>query len=113
MEVHHELGCGFLEAVYQEALSAELDLRGIPYLQQVELPVSYKQATLKCSYRTDFICFDSVIVEIKALSNLRGVDQAQLINYLKITGLEIGLLLNFGAVSLQYKRLANSRSQSV
>jgi GxxExxY protein len=108
MEVHQHLGCGFLEAVYQEALAKEFELRGIPFRREVALPVSYKGHKLECSYRADFICFDEVVVEIKALARLTPLEQSQLLNYLKVTGLEIGLVLNFGSSSLEYRRFINS-----
>lgn len=111
MEVHKQLGPGFLEAVYQEALAVELDLRQVPYNREVELPVFYKGRRLATNYRADFVCYDEVIVELKALSKLGGVEQAQIINYLKATGLETGLLLNFGAPSLEYKRFVHSKSK--
>jgi GxxExxY protein len=104
MEVHNQLGCGFLEAVYQEAMERELAIRGLPFRRQVELPVYYKGEQLSVCYRTDLLCFESVIVELKALSQLSGTEEAQVINYLKATGIEIGLLLNFGTRSLQYRR---------
>ena|SRR5436190_304894 len=112
MEVHTQLGCGFLEAVYQEALALELSLRNVPYVREVELPVSYKGRRLGATYRADLVCFDSVIVELKALPALSGLEEAQILNYLKVTGLEIGLLLNFGTESLQYRRFVFSKGKS-
>ena len=110
MEVHRTLGCGFLEAVYQEALNIELKKRDIPFRREVELPVHYKGEQLNVSYRADFICFDTVIVELKALSQISGVEVSQVLNYLKATGFGVGLLLNFGAASLQQRRLVFSPS---
>jgi GxxExxY protein len=104
MEVHKELGCGFLEAVYQEAMGIELATRGIPFQPQVELPVVYKGSRLTTFYKADFICFESIIVELKALAQTGGIEDAQVINYLKATDYHVGLLLNFGARSLHYKR---------
>lgn len=113
MEVHHNLGHGFLEPVYQEALEMELCARSISFQRETEIPVVYKGIRLKTSYRADFICFDKVIIELKALQSLSGIEEAQLINYLKATGYIRGLLLNFGAPSLQYKRLVfNLRSSA-
>jgi GxxExxY protein len=113
MEVHRQLGCGFLEAVYQEAMQLELTARGIPFRPQVELPVIYKGTVLETFYKADFLCFESVIVELKALTQIGGIEEAQVINYLKATGIEIGLLLNFGTRSLQYRRFILSSFQSV
>jgi len=104
MEVHRQLGCGFLEAVYQEALALELAARGISSRREVDLPISYKGRKLNVTYRADFVCYDSVIVELKAVAKLSGTEEAQIINYLKASGCEIGLLLNFGARSLEHKR---------
>jgi GxxExxY protein len=108
MEVHTQLGCGFLESVYQEALAVELQSRGIPYSRELRFPVLYKGRQLTCQYRPDFICFGSVIVELKALGQLGGVEASQLINYLKVTGYRTGLLLNFGRKSLQQRRFVLS-----
>ncbi len=108
MEVHRQLGCGFLEAVYQEAIGVEFRLREVPFAAQMELPVFYKGQRLGCDYRADFVCFQSVIVELKAVSEVTGVHEAQVINYLKATGMETGLLINFGAASLEYRRFVVS-----
>ena len=109
MEVHRQLGCGFLESVYQEAMMLEMTAREIPYRRELEIPVFYKGQRLSAFFRADFVCFDSVIVEIKALGSLSGIEEAQVINYLKATGYEVGLLINFGAESLEHRRLAFSK----
>jgi GxxExxY protein len=105
MEVHKVLGHGFLEAVYQEALAEEFRRRQILFSEQVELPIIYKGKVLATRYRTDFVVFESIIVEIKALDTLTSREKAQVINYLKASGFHRGLLINFGARSLQYERL--------
>ena len=109
MAVHNELGCGFLEAVYQEALEEEFKIRNIPYLREVEISIAYKGKVLNKKYVADFICYDNVVVELKALIELNSIHKAQLINYLKITGNDLGLLINFGKQSLETKRVINSR----
>lgn len=109
MEVHKELGCGFLEAVYQEGLELEFILRKMPFKPQPFINIRYKGNILNKTYQPDFLCFESVIVEIKALDKLSGKEDAQIINYLKATCLETGLLLNFGAKSLDYKRVVLSQ----
>ncbi len=109
MEVHRELGCGFLEAVYQEALEWEFKQQGIPYHREEPLPIYYKGNLLNKQYVADFICYDSIIVELKALSEFSNQHDAQVLNYLKATGNEIGLLVNFGTTSLEYKRLIKTK----
>ena len=104
MEVHKELGSGFLEAVYQEALEKEFINQGLPYHSQPVVNVFYKGQVLNKTYQPDFTCFDEVIVEIKAMEKLSGVEQAQIINYLKATRLKVGLLMNFGSKSLEHRR---------
>ena len=108
MEVHKELGCGFLEAVYQEALEREFKTQEIPNKSQPVVEIQYKGKPLEKKYQPDFICYDDVIVEIKALSCLTGLEEAQLINYLKATKMKVGLLLNFGSKSLEYKRFVHN-----
>lgn len=104
MEVHRELGNGFLEPVYQEALELEFDAQDIPYKSQPEIQIEYKGRLLRKRYQPDFICYDRIVVEIKALSDLSSTEEAQIINYLKAAGLNTGLLINFGTKSLQYRR---------
>ena len=110
MEVHRRLGCGFLEPVYQEALAIEFTNRDIPFDREVKLQLAYKGQLLEARYSADFICFNSVVVELKALQRTSGTEEAQVINYLKATGHEIGLLINFGARSLQHRRFVLSKS---
>ena len=110
MEVHRRLGRGFLEAAYQESLEIEFQFRGIPYVREVDLPISYRGQRLKTVYKADFVCYDSVIVELKAISKLTHIEEAQVINYLRASGFEVGLLLNFAAESLEWQRLAVTQS---
>ena len=105
LQVHRLLGPGFLEAVYKEALSIELAERGIPFSGEAEIPVVYKGRTLKTCYRSDFVCHNSIIVELKAISKLGDIEMAQVLNYLRATGFQKALLFNFGAGSLEKRRL--------
>ena len=95
-EVYKDKGCGFLEAVFQECLELELGDRGIPFKAQPQLGLEYKGRVLKQTYQPDFVCYDKVILEIKAVSKLADEHRAQVHNYLKATALRVGLLVNFG-----------------
>ena len=105
MEVHREKGFGFAEPVYQECMEIELSDRKIPALAQKEIPISYKERLLKKTYIADFVACDKITVELKALDRLSSREEAQVINYLKSSGLEVGVLINFGAPSLEWKRI--------
>ena len=96
MEVYNQLGHGFLEAVYQEALEREFIIRGIPYEREKDLNVFYKGEALKQTYKTDFWCYDKIIVELKAISSLEDSHRAQVYNYIRATNSKLGLLINFG-----------------
>ena len=104
-EVHKSLGWGFLEPVYQEALAIEMTEMNIPFVKEKNLEIYYKKKQLEKFYVADFICYNLIILELKALSNLTPQHEAQVINYLKATGIKLGLLINFGEPSLKYKRL--------
>ena len=105
--VHRELGCGFLERVYQDALEYEFRERGIPYEREKLIQIMYKGKPLGEPYRADFVCYDKIIVELKALSELEGVHRAQVINYLKAAKMKLGLLINFGETSAKVERILN------
>ena len=107
MAVHTELGCGFLEAVYKAALPIEFEGAEIPYAPEVAMPIAYKGRRLELHYRVDFVCFGDILVEVKALEAINDRDVAQLLNYLKAARIRRGLLINFGARSLQHKKLVN------
>ena len=105
MEVHSVVGHGFLEPVYHECFEVELGLRSIPFTHETPFPIDYKGHRLETAYRGDFVCYESVIVELKALTKLMPVHKAQVINYLRATGLHRALLLNFGAIRLEWERI--------
>jgi GxxExxY protein len=110
IEVHRELGVGFLEAVYQDAMERELALRGIAFEAQRELVIHYKGQPLGKSYVCDILCFGNVLVELKAMDRLTGREEAQVINYLKSSGLVVGVLINFGAHGkLEWRRLIKTQ----
>ncbi len=110
MEVYNTLGPGFLEPVYQEALEIELAERRIPFKSQQELRISYKGRRLRKTYIADFVVYDKIIVEIKALNRLTSREEAQLLNYLKATGMQVGVLINFGSANrLEWKRMVLTR----
>jgi GxxExxY protein len=104
MAVHRELGRGFLEPVYQAALACEMELQAIPFVAEAPLPVFYRGVRLPVGYRVDFVCFGALLVELKALPQITGIEEAQVLNYLKVSGTKRALLLNFGAWSLGFKR---------
>lgn len=104
MEVHSNLGPGFLENVYEAALAIELNIRNVPYERQKAIPVMYKGEKAK-DFFCDFLVDGKVLVELKAIQIMTEIEEAQVLNYLKVTGLQVGLLVNFGQRSLKYKRL--------
>jgi GxxExxY protein len=104
IEVHRELGPGYLEAVYQEAACIEFGLRGVPFEREKTLRIWYKGEELGVHYRADFICFGNVLVEFKAQVSMGGPEEAQMLNYLRATRLQVGLLVNFGDEKLRIRR---------
>lgn len=109
-EVYKNKGCGFLEPVYQECLEIELELQGVPFISQKSLTLEYKGRRLKQTYEPDFICYDKIIMEIKAVSQLADEHRAQVINYLNATDHKLGLLVNFGHYpKLEWERIAHTR----
>lgn len=111
IEVHRTLGTGFLEPVYQQALALEFGEREIPFVREYGLDIEYKGRILDCRYRADFICFERVIVELKAINHLTTQDDAQVLNYLRATRFNRALILNFGQTRLQHRRLVRSHEQ--
>ncbi len=108
MDVHRTLGHGFLESVYQEALEIELSFRSILYDSQKPIEIWYKNQLLTKYFIADLLCYNEIIVELKAVSEITSVHEAQLINYLKATKKELGIIINFGTDSLEYKRYLNT-----
>ncbi len=109
MKVHRNLGPGFLESVYEEALQREFQNQGIPFQRQVKLNVFYEGKKLDKFFKADFLCFEKIILEIKAVNFLPQNSWLQLRNYLATTNMRLGVLINFGEASLQYKRIANTQ----
>ncbi len=107
MQVHSELGRGFLENVYQDAFALELRERQIPFCREMPIPVFYRGTELPSYFVADFVCYENIVVELKALVEWSGKEKAQVLNYLKATGYKRGLLINFGKDRLDYERIAN------
>jgi len=112
MQVHQEIGCGFKERIYHEAFALQFQESHIPYEQEKPLFLDYKGTTLKNHFRVDFICYQSIIVEIKSIKELTNLETAQVLNYLKASKLEKALLINFGQESLQFKRLVMTHKKN-
>ena len=104
-EVYNHLGSGFLEPVYQEALAFELYARNIPFEKEKLVQIHYKEHILEKHYSADFVCYQNIIVELKAVSELTSIHKAQLFNYLKATGYKLGLLINFGEEKVKFERI--------
>jgi GxxExxY protein len=113
MQVHRKLGSGFLESVYQEAVEKEFESQNIPYSRQKRLHIIFDGKPLDKFFVADFVCYDSIIIEIKAASFIHQDNSKQVLNYLKATGLAVGLLVNFGESSLKWKRFIHTPHQSV
>ena len=112
MEVYNNLGPGFLEAVYQEAMEIEIASKKIPVLPEQKLYIDYKGKPLKKYYEADLICYEKIIVEIKAIDKLTSREEAQILNYLKATGMRVGILVNFGAhQNLEWKRMVFTQTK--
>jgi len=110
LNVYNHLGAGFLEPVYQEALELEFKSAGIPYKREVRLPIYYRGMLLNKEYFADFVCYDKIIVELKAVSAIADAHKSQVKNYLKASNLELGIIANFGSNSLETARVCNSNN---
>ena len=111
MEVQNELGCGFAELVYHEALNIELGLRGIPFETEKLITITYKGHLFERTYKADLVCYDNIVVELKAVDKLKTEHTSQLLNYLKATNLPLGILINFGEKPLKFKMVPNYITQ--
>ena len=109
MEVHRVLGCGFTEPVYQEALEKEFVMRNIPYIREKELTINYKGIKLSKTFKADFLCYNKIILELKAVKEFADEHYAQIYNYIKASNLDLGILMNFGTLSLEYERIPASK----
>ena len=107
MEVYNQLGSGFVEKVYQDALEIEFELRGIPYKREEHLPVFYKGRQIKHDFFVDFICYDKIVIECKAVSEILDIHKIQTLNYIKINNLKLGIIINFSNQSFEYRRIVN------
>ena len=111
-EVYREKGCGFLEPVYQECMELELRMQGIPFVPKKPLALEYKGTPLQCKYEPDFVCYETIILELKAVKELADEHRAQVQNYLKATGFKLGLLINFGHYpKVETERIVNTRGR--
>jgi GxxExxY protein len=108
LKVGNTMGCGFLEAVYQEALEIEFRTGHVPFESQKRIAILYNGIALNKEYIADFVCYGSIILEIKAIKKITEIEEAQLINYLKATQMPVGLVINFGGTKLEWKRYANT-----
>lgn len=112
-EVYNEKGCGFTEEIYQECLEIELELRGVPFVAQKELPLSYKGRKLKRKFKPDFLCYERILLEIKAVAQLVDEHRSQVLNYLYATGFPVALLVNFGHFpKVEYERIVLTKKRS-
>lgn len=107
MKIHSQLGPGFLESVYQEVLEKEFIKEGVPYVREKQLRIKFGEEMLNKSFRVDFVCYDKILLELKAVSYLHPVFKDVLLNYLKASKKKLGILVNFGEKSLNYKRIVN------
>lgn len=108
MKVHSSLGSGFLESVYSEALTTEFEKRKIPFEREKKIELFYDGNKMNKYFKADFVCYEKIIVEIKSKTILLKIDEQQIVNYLKATNYQLGLLVNFGERSLKYKRFINT-----